>query len=58
MLVGVEDRAVGGAELGKEEEVRAVLFGTAGIVTTFRGTAIGDCEGSLSPGVEEGAEGV
>lgn len=59
VLVGVEeDRAVGGAELGREEEARVVLLGTAGMVTTFRGTAMGDCEGSLRPGVEEGAEGV
>lgn len=59
MLVGVEEgSAVGGAELGREDEARAVLLGTAGMVTTFRGTDMGDCEGSLRPGVEEGAEGV
>lgn len=59
MLVGVEEgRAVGGAELGRDEETMAALLGTAGMVTTFRGTAMGDCEGSLRPGVEEGAEGV
>lgn len=43
MLVGVEEgRAVGRAVLGREEETRAVLLGTAGMVTTFRGTAMGD----------------
>lgn len=57
--MGVEEgRAVGGTELGREEETSVVLLGTAGTVTTFRGTAMGDCEGSLRPGVEEGAEGV
>lgn len=47
-----------GAELGRDDEARAVLLGTAGMVTTFIGTAMGDCDGSLRPGVEEGAEGV